>query len=1062
MRFGVLGALAVWTRDGDPVTIPGLKVRALLADLLAHEGKTVSADRLVEDLWGDRPPGNPAGALQAKISQLRRALDEAEPSARRLVVSRAPGYLLEAGPEAVDSGRFTALLTRAGETGDPRAKAALLADALALWRGPAFADFADEEFAGPVISKLEELRLSALEEQAEARLELGEHAVLVGELGDLVARYPLRERLRATQLRALYRAGRQSEALQSYTDLRDRLRDELGLDPGPGLVALHGAILAQDPRLDATPAAPAKSRTNLPAAVTGLLGRDGAVAEVRALLERDRLVTLTGPGGVGKTRLAMETAGELVDAHPDGVWVAELAAFDRGRNLNCASVVDVVMAALGIRDETASGPLPAGRPVSRTERLSSALRSKRMLLVLDNCEHVVEPVAELAGLLLRAAPELRLLATSQEPLGLAGEVVWPVPPLALPGPGAETDPAALREFSSVQLFVTRAAAASPGFTLDEENAAAVAAICRRLDGIPLALELAATRVRALGVHELDRRLDDRFQLLAAGHRGAPARQQTLRAMIDWSWQLLTVPERVVLRRLAVHADGCTLAAAEAVCAGDGVATGDVLDLLARLVDRSLVVVVDGCGGHRYRLLESVAAYCVERLRDEDELERVRDRHNRYYLELAEQAEPQLRGRAQRKWLERLDAETANLRGALEGALRRGEPAEALRLVNALAWYWFLRGRLDEGARSLELALAGADAEPGVAEATAWRSGIGLMGQRPGPAATPVAFERIADPGRRARAEWFVGEVLLGAGDLSTSEWLVNRALARFRELDDRWGVAAALSARASQALVRGDLVALERDGERSGELFRELGDRWGQLRATNVLGSLAEITGDYEQAARLQRDGLRMAEELGLWPAVADKLAGLGRLALLAGDLGQARLLHERASRLSAEQSYKGGEIFAEVGLGLGARREGRLDDAEAHVRRGLEWNRQVHYEPGIAQALNELGFIAELRGDAETARARHLEGLETARATGDPRAIALAFEGMAGAAALSGDHRQAARLLGAAAAARNSVSAPLPPRERLDVDRITAIARKALGEELFQSEFTHGTESSP
>ncbi|MFD0466976.1 BTAD domain-containing putative transcriptional regulator [Nonomuraea thailandensis] len=483
MRFGVLGPLAVWTDAGETVTIPGLKVRALLVDLLVHEGHPVSVDRLVDDLWGAEPPANPAGALQVRVSQLRKAFEDAEPGGKNLVVSRAPGYLLRADEGAVDAVRFAGLLARAEATDSPRTKAGLLADALALWRGPAYADFADEEHTRSAIHRLEEQRLSALEQHAEARLELGEHGLLVGELGDLVDRHPLRERLRAVHMRALYRAGRQSEALASFGELRERLADELGLDPGPELVALHQAILGQDPALSVPADRPV---TNLPAPVSKLIGRDEALTEVCGLVEEERLVTLTGSGGVGKTRLALEAANRLLDTFADGAW---LVALDQGPR----TPAEAVMAALDIREE-AGGAVPG--ETGPAGRLVAVLRPRRALLVLDNCEHVVEQVAELAEVLLRSCPDLRILATSREPLAVAGEVLWSVPPLDVP---AGADLAVMARSDAVRLFVTRAAASARGFRLEAGNAQAVAQLCRRLDGIPLALELAATRVRALGV-----------------------------------------------------------------------------------------------------------------------------------------------------------------------------------------------------------------------------------------------------------------------------------------------------------------------------------------------------------------------------------------------------------------------------------------------------------------------------------------------------------------------------------------------------------------------------------
>ncbi|HEX2315636.1 MAG TPA: BTAD domain-containing putative transcriptional regulator, partial [Thermomonospora sp.] len=1016
MLFGVLGPLEVRTADGAPVTIGRPMVRALLAGLLVREGRPVSADRLIEDLWGSRPPRDPAGALQVKVSQLRRALEDAEPGGRELVVFQPPGYALRVDPGAVDAGRFASLLSRARDTADLRGRAALLTEALALWRGAAYADFADEEFARAAITRLEEQRLTAVEELAETRLALGEHGPLAGELGDLVARHPLRERLRAAHMRALYRSGRQSEALESFAVLRDRLREELGLDPGPEVAALHDAILRQDPSLDPEPA---RARTNLPASPTELIGRDEAVAEVRALLGAHRLVTLTGPGGVGKTRLALETAARLLDAHRDGVWLVELAGLDQPD-----APVDAVAAALGIRENLVPGPLPAGESAHPADRVARALRDRRLLLVLDNCEHVVDPAAALAHRLLAVAPGVRILATSRETLGVGGEAVYTVPPLEPPYAVAETGPATLRRFSAVRLFTARASAASPGFELTPGNARAVASICRRLDGIPLALELAATRVRALGVHELAARLDDRFRLLSAGRRDLPPRQRTLRDTIDWSWDLLTGPERAVLRRLAVHADGCSLEAAEAICAGDDVPAEDVADLLSRLVDRSMVTVAEDPRGHRYRLLESVAAYCAERLREADEADRVRSRRDRHYTEFAERAAAALRGPDQRRWLERLDVEHANLRAVIEGA----RPGLALRLVNALAWYRFLRGRLSEGHRLLRTALDRDDGtDPALrAAAGAWHTGLELLGRHGTDRAERVhaalePYEHLDDPLGRARAAWFLSESLLGGGALSLGEELASEALTAFRGLGDRWGTAAALTTLAHHTLIRGDLATCARHAEQGAALFADLGDAWGRLRAIDLLGRLAEIRGDAREASDLLRQGLRMAEDLGLWIQVSYMLSGLGRIALLDGDHAEARRLHEQALRHASEQGYRPGEVFAELGLAIGARREGRLDDAEPLLRDALDWQRQVGFEPGIALALSELGFVAEQRGDAQTAHSLHLESLTIARRTGDPRAVALALEGLAGAHALAGDHPHATRLLAAATAARQS-----------------------------------------
>jgi predicted ATPase/DNA-binding SARP family transcriptional activator len=605
MRFGVLGPVTAWTDDGTAVRIPDRKVRALLADLLLHAGRPVAVAALIDDLWGDELPGNPTATLQTRVSQLRRALDEAEPGARDLVQTRPPGYLVDTPAEAVDAGRFRALVGRARQTASARVRAATLADALTLWRGPAYADVAGDAFARAAIDRLDEERLVVQEAYAEARLELGEHEELVAELAELVAHNPLRQRLRAVQMRALYRAGRQAEALESYAELRRRLGEELGLDPGAELVDLHRAVLNEDPTL----AAPTvKARSHLPAAVTDLIGRAAAVDDILRLLGRARLVTLTGPGGVGKTSLALAAARR----GDDTAWLVELAALD--------------------------APADEGQVSKAIEAVAGDLDDRSALLVLDNCEHVIEAAAEASARLLRRAPGVRILATSREPLSVAGEHRFPVPPLDLPEDGADaaTNPA-------VQLFVARATAADPAFRLTSENTGAVVELCRRLDGLPLALELAAGRVSMMDVRDLAVRLDN---VDGQRQRGRPDRQQTLSAVVEWSWGMLAERERAVLRRLAPHPGGCTLAAAEAVCAGDGVPVGEVAELLGRLVDRSLVVRVDGTSGSRYRLLETVRAFCLRKLAEAGEAEVTRRRYEHYFDGLAQRAEPRLYGHSE--------------------------------------------------------------------------------------------------------------------------------------------------------------------------------------------------------------------------------------------------------------------------------------------------------------------------------------------------------------------------------------------------------------------------------
>ncbi|MFD3659578.1 BTAD domain-containing putative transcriptional regulator [Streptomyces sp. NPDC058659] len=1089
MRFGVLGPLAVWDADDAPVRVPETKVRALLADLLVHEGQPVSADRLVHDIWGDAVPGNPANALQAKVSQLRRAVG------RDRVLHQPAGYRLrlDGDPAEVDAGRFRQLAARARLVAAPRARAALLGEALELWRGPAYADFADEEFVRPAVERLAEERLALVEERSEARLEFGD-PLLIGETAGLVARHPLRERLRAVRMRALYGAGRQSEAVAAYTELRTLLADELGLDPSPGLAALYEAILRQDaglipaaasdeppvvvrsssggevleaaaavPSLLPDPRALTPHRRNLPTPPTTLVGRGPAREAVVRLVGTERLVTLTGPGGVGKTRLALAVAEQLGadepdgDASggvvPDGVWFVEFG----GLPAETADLVQAVASALGIRDTASS----ARGSADASAALHGALRDRRVLLVLDNCEHVIEPAAELAGSLLRSAPGVRVLATSRESLRLPGETVYAVAPL-------EPDDAA-------RLFTERAVAAAPDFAPgsdsvlaaeheDEDESGevrdAVAEICRRLDGLPLALELAATRVRALGVRELAVRLGDRFRVLASGQRGLPARQQTLRAVIDWSWDLLAPPEQAVLRRLAVPVGGCTPAAAETVCAGDGIAHDDVLDLVGRLVDRSLVSVVRTADGPRYRLLESVAAYARERLHEAGEFGVVADRHAVYYREFAERAEPQLRGTGQRRRLAQLDAESANIRAALDHALRTAESHGAARLTAALCPWWLLRGRLHEGRRTLAAVVDALPADAAAAVSAEPRVLLGAFTMLTGGRApeTDCPEAGIADPARRGRALWLFAYGLYHAGDPTAAHAVNSRALDRFAEAGDRWGTAAARALRAHTSFAAGDLRPAREDGLDAAAAFRELGDGWGELLTVPVLAALAEIEGDYATATARQTEGLRLAEGLGLAAEASARLGGLGRLALLAGDWERARVLHERARRAAAEQGHMFGEVFALMGLALGARRSGDLDAAEHHLRT----MRDAYPSSTAGKHLIhvELGFVAALRGRVADASAYQARGLEFAEQLADPRALALSLEGVAGVAAATGDSprlTRAALFLGAADAARRSVGAPLPEAESADVRRIAAAAVRALGESAYTAAFREG-----
>ncbi|GHC82012.1 SARP family transcriptional regulator [Nocardiopsis terrae] len=1010
----------------------------------------------MDHLWGDTPPARPAAVLQARISQLRGTLDAAEPGARALVRHRPPGYLL--ATDHLDAVLFEDLLDQAARATDPRTRADRLSQALDLWRGPALAEFTH---AGPgpaedrwtELTRWEQMRLSALEDLAETRLELGEHSALAADLTDAVALHPYRERLHAAHLRALHGAGRHAEALAAYTRLRSRLAEELGADPGPELSALHRAMLVRDPALDPAPR-PAPPPGRLPEPVDALIGRDRPLRELGTLLTEHRLVTLTGPGGVGKTRLALAAGAALssggepeseVSVAGDGAWLVELAGLAPG-----GDPVPLLAATLGARDgHTGEGP-------EELARIVALLRGRRALLVLDNHEHVVAPVAALVSHLLGALPHLRVLATGRIPLDVAGEHLYAVPPLDLPAPGA-TDPDELAASGAVQLFAARARAARSTFFLGPESAPAVVTVCRRLDGIPLALELAATRLRHLGIDEVVARLDDRFALLGSGRRDAPARQRTLRAVIDWSWEPLDPTERAVLSRLAVTADGCEPDTAGAVCSGpepgEGPEEGEgpanvppvppnaVLDLVGALADRSLVTVEAHPARTRYRLLESVAAYSLEHLAASGDQPRVQDRHARHLADLAARADTHLRGPDQRRWLDRLDREAANLNTALDHAVRVGDTDLALRLAVASCWHRYLRGRSGQARLALDRAL---DLPGGTASARAeadlWRTAFAVPAtddETHRRARVPEHLDRVTDPVVRARLAWLIEHLRWGLGDRGLAAARVRAAHEAAIETGDRWGVEVSRVTLAYAALGRGDIAGALDAARRAESALRELGDSWGALQATDALAQALESLGDLDGVAAHHERSLRLAEELRLWGNVTLALSGLGRVALLRGDLDRADVLHARAAALAAEHSDAGAEQFADAGTVLAARRRGDLDHAERLLRRWVDWNLRTGSHVGTAFLRTQLGYVAEQRGDAAAALDLHTLARADAEASGDPRAVAAALEGLAGAHALAGEPDRAADLLTEAARLREGSGAPLTAPERFDVDRV-------------------------
>ncbi|WP_131742299.1 ATP-binding protein, partial [Actinomadura roseirufa] len=955
----------------------------------------------------------------------------------------------------------------------------------ALWRGPALADAAALRFAGAPAARLEALRRTAIEERVEADLALGRHVELVPELEALAADDPLREPVAALLMRALYGAGRQAEALVRYEDAKRALADDLGVAPSPALEEIYLAVLRQDPSLlpagrrdarsgvsgairdesDAMPeAGESGAKGNLRARLTSFIGRDADLDRVGDLLGVARLVTLTGPGGAGKTRLSVETAERLGGRMPDGAWLAELASVT-----DPAEVPATVLTALGAREMTVIASrgrmtlVDAGEPL---DRLVAALAGRRLLLVLDNCEHLLDAAAGLADRVLASCPGVRILATSREPLGITGETLWPVGSLA--GPPTRADPETAMAFPAVRLFADRAAAVSPGFAVTAGNVAPVVRICRALDGMPLAIELAAARLRAMTPAQLARRLDDRFRLLSAGSRTALPRHRTLRAVVEWSWDLLEEPERVLWRRLAVFPGGAALESAEDVCAGPGLDRADVLDVLSALVDKSLVTVHGdgapgdagaGDGGPRYRMLETIRAYGLERLAEAGEEERVRRAHAAHFVRLAETAEPRLYRADQLVWLRRLSAEQDNGSAALRWAIAAGDAPLALRFCASLGWYWFLRGQLVDGAESLEeiLALPGVPDDETTALALALGAMTSLDNQHEGDRV--VAWlgraERICS-GTDRTALHPVLRLMLETAHMYTSGWDNRAGLGIEALLDDSdpWVRGLAYFVHGQVAHNFGRTEELEHDFDRALAAFREAGDRWG---LSFTLTSQAEILGrrgEHRAAVALYEEGLRLNAELGGGTVQLLHLSmKLANELDLIGERERADSLLRRSMRDT--DALRRPEDMAALHYQLGefARRSGDLAAALRELGRAEALTDGLPGPPQFrAMVLCSRAQLDIALASADEGRTRLDEALRGAVRAQDYPIAAYVLAGHAELARSLGDPGRAAGLLGTADGLRGCRDLSQP-----DVLAIEAAVRAALGDAAFTAAYERG-----
>jgi predicted ATPase/DNA-binding SARP family transcriptional activator len=1032
----MLGPLEVRTDDGGLADVPGARLRGLLTALALRPDRVVPKASLVDWIWGEDPPADAANALQRLVSRLRKVLPEGA------IEGQPDGYRLRVAPDAVDAARFEHLVSAAqARTEDASLRARLLREALELWRGAAMQDVGlpDSAAFDAAVIRLEELRLTAAEERADAEITLGRGAELVTELSDLVAAHPVRERLVAALMRALVAAGRDSEALLVYQRAREALADALGVDPSPELAALHVALLRGElGRREET------RKTNLRAELTSFVGKDADVGAVRELIAARRLTTLIGPGGSGKTRLATETARTLLGDLPDGAWLVDLAAIGADGDM-----AQSTLTALGLRDALL-GETPNAEP---TDRLIAAIREREALLILDNCEHVIESAAVFAHRVLGECQRLRILATSREPLGITGEALWMVEPLALPEEDAGS--ADIESSPAVQLLRDRAGEVRRDLASDTSTLATMARVCRALDGMPLAIELAAARLRTMSIDQLASRLDDRFRLLTGGSRTALPRHRTLRAMVDWSWELLTDAERMVLRRLSVFSGGASLEAAERVCAGDAVEQDQVLDLLTALTEKSLLL-NDGGNAPHYRMSGTIMEYAGQRLAAAGEADLARHAHLAYFTELAEIADPQLRRAEQLTWLATLEAEHDNIGAAMRGALAAGEAQSAMRLAAGAGWYWWLGGHKTEG---MELLTAATEAPGEVTDearatvygllvqfvsagrgdehqAAAWiheayRFSQGSQLRHPAPRVV-AALERMLqardavltawelllsdqDPWVRAIARLQLGKmrIMLGRGGREADVYL-ETALAEFRALGERFGISFALTELADRIAVRGEFAAACEHYEQAIAVVTEVGSTEDVIRLRSQQAQLYWLLGDEAASAAAIAEAQRYAERV-TWPdALAELALSKAELARWGGDAAEARRQ-----------------------LGVAAALLG--DEAKQAVIRVV-----TH---------DLLGYLAEDLGEAQAHRAA---AWAAAIAAGHAPMIATALVGVADLALRRGEYEQAVRLLAASSAARG-----LRDYSQPDVARIEQTARSRLGDARFAEAAREGTRGS-
>jgi predicted ATPase/DNA-binding SARP family transcriptional activator len=1035
--------------DGRPVAMPGAAERAVLVQLLLSPGLTIPATMLVDRLWsGSSLPVDPMNALQIRVSKLRRSLRAI--GVPEVVTREGVGYRANVDPTSVDAVDFVARVRKARARSEAGAGAADPAslnaydEALDLWRGDALSDFATEQWATVEAARFSKLKLTALTERAQIALALGREAEVIGDLQPLVTHDPTLESLTGLLMVALYRSGRQAEAIEAYLRTRQVLDESLGLEPSLTLRSLHERVLRQDEALGSQPdmgrtsvavsgtrraEERATSPTNLPTVVRPLIGRDDQLDSLAELIQGVRLLSLIGPGGAGKTSLALAAVVRTSDAFPDGAFGVRLASVDTPDQVPLA-----VADALGVPLDGAA----AVRDVQ--ERVVSYLVRRRLLLLIDNCEHVIDAAAGLIDEILGRCPLVTILATSREALAVPDEVQVTVGPLDTPPDG--TPAGRVLEYPAAQLFVERARAVRPGTVFAYDDLVAIGRISRALDGIPLALELAGVRVATMAPVEIAGRLDQRFALLTTGARTAEARQQTLRATVDWSYDLLSEREQRAFNRLAVFQGGWNLTAAEAVLSDASLDAGEVLDTIGRLVERSMVGVERGTAT-RYRMLDTLRQYAAEQLLATGEHDVMAQRHAEYFRDVVRDAEPHLRGHAQRETFQQLREEQPNIRAALAWLGRPdGDLDSALETAGALGLFWHL-GRHLEGRELLSRLLASGNGSPS-ARARALQA-VSLVERpraclvHPSPRCAETAreslaiFEDLGDDSRAALSRVLLAVEGVTGQDREQAEDLLRAAEAQFAADGDAWGEGVVGFVRMETALKNGETAAVP-IGRATAATFRQLDDPWGLSAILYHLGWGLRQFGRYEEGSRVLEEAIDVASGAGLYNTVQWALADLGIAQLHLGDEDAARSLSDRAIAASEHVGDGAGAVLACYGHGLLAQVRQEWDVARSRYNESYAGLVALGTPVPQGLALAGLARCDEAAGDVAAAHQRYDELLTLSRRIGEPGLTSTALEGLCRLAAASGDHALASTLLAEATQLRTTSSRPAPPHEQRDL----------------------------